>query len=726
MDVRIGPATVSIWADDEVLVSRPDGQMSPDTAEGYFVADTRLVSGYRLRVAGQPPTLLNSSEIEHYSARFEFTNSQADTTDGPLPPGSLQVRLDRSVDGGVHEDYDIVNYHSQPLVFEVEIGLESDFADAFEVKHGSIVRRGLVESRWDPAAATLTTRYEDGDFARGIELRVVGAGSTVQFANGRLIFRVALAPRQSWHTCLLWLPLVDGRELRAAHRGCHRIVGAIEGHGERWLAATGVATGSPAANAVVDQAVRDLSSLRISLRDHLPELDGGGELWVPAAGVPWFLTLFGRDALVTSLQTLCLSPRLALDCLRALGSLQGDGDDPVRDMEPGKILHEIRRGELASLRLVPHSPYYGTHDATTLYVWTAAEAWRWHGDRQALDVLRPHVERCLAWIDRHGDLDGDGLQEYRTRAGDAGYYNQGWKDASDAIVHADGTIAPLPIALVEHQGYVVAAKRAWADVLDEVYGEGLTAARLRAEADRLAAAIDERFWWPEEHTYYLGLDGQKRPIASVTSNPGHLLWARAVGPERAKAVAERLLALDMWTGWGIRTLSAEHPAYNPYSYQLGSVWPHDNAICAAGFRNYGLDSQAQQVASGLFDAATRFHAHRPPELFAGLDRDETDFPVQYLGANVPQAWASGALIHLLAVLLGLDAHAATGSLALRPSLPEWLEEIRLDKLSVGNAVVDVEVRRRKDGGHDMTVAHRRGRLHVEIDATHPLDEGIAS
>ncbi len=409
-----------------------------------------------------------------------------------------------------------------------------------------------------------------------------------------------------------------------------------------------------------------------------------------------------------------LSPRFALGSLRALASLQADDYDDARDMQPGKIEHEVRHGELAALHLIPHTPYYGSHEATSLYVLVAAQAWSWHGDREALDLVRPNVERALSWIDTDGDLDGDGLQEYRTRSAQ-GYYNQGWKDAGDAIVDAGGELASLPIALCEHQALVVAAKRSWASVLESVYGDRSRATRLRAEADRLAEALETRFWWEEQGTYYLGLDGDKQPIASVTSNPGHLLWLRVVSPERAAAVARRLLAADMWSGWGIRTLSADHPRYNPFSYQLGSVWPHDNVIAAAGFRHYGLDDEAAGVARSLFDAANQFAAHRLPELFAGLQRDPGGFPVQYLGANVPQAWAAGAVIQLISVLLGLEADAPSRSLVVRPALPEWLPEIRLEHLAVGNATIDLTVTRQPDSTHTLDVDLRRGHLDVSLE-----------
>jgi glycogen debranching enzyme len=321
----------------------------------------------------------------------------------------------------------------------------------------------------------------------------------------------------------------------------------------------------------------------------------------------------------------------------------------------------------------------------------------------------------LSWIDTDGDIDGDGLQEYKTRAGDSGYYNQGWKDAGDGIVDAAGNLPPLPIALCEHQAYVVAAKRAWADVLDEVWDDGAAAGRLRDQAETLAEQLETRFWWEDEGTYYVGLDGDKRPIESVTSNPGHLLASQAIAPERAALVRDRLLADDMWSGWGIRTLSVRHRAYNPFSYQLGSVWPHDNGICAAGFRRYGFDDDAAHVARAIFDAAERFQSRRLPELFSGLERDPGGFPVQYLGANVPQAWASGAVIYLITTLAGLDADAPHRRLVVRPALPTWLDEVRFEGLGVGDAVVDLRVCRAEAGGHEIEVSHQEGDLEVALE-----------
>jgi len=723
MEVRVGPATATIHSDTEFAVSEINGEMSSTSEQGYFACDTRLVSGYRLKLCRERPTLSNSAAVNNHSARFEFTNPVLLGTDGvEIPARSLHLRLDRTIGHGIHEDYDLTNFGRRPIAASLEISIESDFADLFDVRGGRAIRRGSLQSKWDDGTSSLVTRYHNGGFERGIAFHVEGADSAPEFANGGIMFRLNLEPGQSWHTCVLWRPILDGAEPEHPPRACHNLIGTTDrDRAQRaWVAATTqITAGDPDVTATVRQAVDDLAGLRMHRRDaalddaHLAGVHP--DLWVPAAGVPWFVTLFGRDALTVSLQTLSLTPRLALGSLRALGALQADAYDDSRDMQPGKIEHEVRYGELAALRLVPHTPYFGSHEATTLYVLVAALAWQWHGDRGELDAVRDHVDRALSWIDTDGDIDGDGLQEYQTRA-PAGYYNQGWKDSPDSIVGADGEPSKLPIALCEHQGLVVAAKRAWAEILDDVYGDSAGALRLRDQADRLADAIEARFWWEDEGTYYLGLDGDKQPIRAVASNAGHLLWSRAIDPERARQVARRLLARDMWSGWGIRTLSADHVAYNPFSYQVGSVWPHDNAIIAAGFHNYGLDTEASKVGRGLFDAAARFDSRRLPELFAGLERDEGSFPVQYLGANVPQAWSSAAVVHLFSVFAGLEADAPNHVLRLRPALPTWLGDLHLVNLAVGEAAVDLHIIRHPDGSHTLDIGTRRGKLDVILDS----------
>jgi glycogen debranching enzyme len=716
VEIRVGPSSLTIHADEQFLVCARDATIAAVEQQGYFSVDTRLVSGYGLTLSRTPPTLLNSAVVQPFSSRHEFVNAPTATSGGVIEGGMLHLRLDRTIHHGLHEDYDLTNHASEAVEFELELRFESDFADLFDVKEQRLVRRGSIESRWDDEARTLTTSYRHAGFERGLRLHVQKHGSDPAYANGLLLFRIRLEPKESWHTCLLWVPFGVAEQEGGPIEACHALLTGdpeLARRRSEWRArVTRITTSDGGVNAVVERALDDLGSLRMRRVDRDAVAHGGDgiEEMVPAAGIPWFVSLFGRDALVVSLQTLPVSPGLAAGSLQALAALQGDRYDDRHDLQPGKIEHEFRHGELAHFKLVPQTPYYGTHDATTLYVWAAAELWRWTANRALLERLRPHVERALSWIDLDGDCDADGLQEYQTRAGDWGYHNQSWKDAGDGIVNADGSNAQLPIATCELQGYVVAAKRAWADTLEQAFDDAAGAARLRQQADRLVEAIEQRFWWEAEGGYYLGLDGRKRPIESVASNQGHLLWAQAITRERASRVVTRLLDEDMWSGWGVRTLSAAHVAYNPFSYQLGSVWPHDNAILAQGFCRYGHGDQGGQIARALFDAAGRFQYRRLPELYSGLARDEGSFPVQYLGANVPQAWASGSAIHLLGALVGFEPDATNKRLVLRPALPDWLDEIELTNLRVGAASVDLRVTR--DG---VSVVDQRGDLDVSSE-----------
>jgi glycogen debranching enzyme len=717
MEVRVGPAVIVTHVNDEVLISETNGTVYGHAQQGYFVADTRLVSGYELKIARHAPVLLNSSAIEAHSARFEFTNPRLLDDEGfELPEHTLHLRLDRVVDNGVHEDYTLTNYAPGTIDLIVELSIESDFADLFDVKTQRLQRRGILRSTWDPAAKVLENHFAHESFQRGLRVEMRAGASEATYANGGLLFPVKLDHGATWHACVIWRPVLDATEALPTVERCHDLIRTPTRPSSR--AAAKVTTSDPAITATIRQAIDDLSELRMRTQvasgflgfdENGPRLWDGARAddWLPAAGVPWFVSIFGRDALTTSLQALPISYRYAEGSLRALAALQATSTDDDRDMQPGKIEHELRRGELAHLHMIPHTPYYGTHDATPLFVLTAAANWKWHGSRAELDGLRPHVDAALQWIDRDGDEDGDGIQEYRTRS-TRGYFNQGWKDAHDAILHADGSSPELPIATCELQGLVVAAKRDWAEVLEEVYGETTAAQRLRSEAERLAGTLEDRFFWEAEGTYYLGLDGRKRPIETVASNAGHLLYYGAIDAGRANRVAQRLFEEDLWSGWGIRTVSTRHPSYNPFSYQLGSVWPHDNVLIAAGLRRYGLDAEAQTIAQAMFDAAGCLVNRRLPELFAGLDRDGGSFPVQYLGANVPQAWASGAIVQLVDVMMGFEPNASGRSLRLHPALPPWLDDIAISGLLLAEELVDFAVRRTSSTRYELRVGASGG------------------
>jgi glycogen debranching enzyme len=679
--VQVGPSTITINRDDRVLVSQPDGRVLGDS-DGFFTRDTRFISGYELFINGQRPILLGSTPVAFFSSRFEFTNDALVDAVGLVPRQTLGLRLDRTVADGVHEDYDLVNYATRPVRLTIEIAIHSDFADIFDVKSGQLVRRGELNTRWFRSRRELRTTYVNHDFKRELVVAVERSTSPPQFANGRLVFVATIPPKGAWHTCLKWLPVTRSNR-RLETLDCNAVDAPLRKVGARHLPNVSVQSPNQTVDRAWDQAVRDLEALR--LED--PSFERG--VFIPAAGVPWFVTLFGRDSLIVSMQGISGFPEFASGALRRLSGLQATEDDPERDMEPGKIPHEIRHGELAQLRILPFQPYYGTHDATSLFVIVLSYLYHWSADPELLRRYLPNAEAAMTWIDRYGDRDRDGFQEYKTRSSH-GHYNQGWKDSGDAIVEADGTISPLPLATCELQGYVFDAKVRMADVYD-VLGRPQDAKRLRREAKKLYERFNETFWWEEEGTYYLGLNGLKEPIRTVASNPGHLLQSGIVPTERAERVVRRLMADDMWSGWGIRTLSSDHPAYNPFSYQLGAVWPHDNASIAGGFRRYGFAAEAAQVAKGIFDAAERFTALRLPELFAGLSRIPAGFPVPYLDANVPQAWAAGSVFRFVAILCGLHATTdADGSrLYVNPALPEWMPEISISNLRVGGGALDI-------------------------------------
>lgn len=689
LEITVGLPQLVVHNGETVFISEPDGQLDLLGRKGLMFRDTRLLSTWSLYANGEPWDLLNSGAIEHFVARVQMTNRLIPTQDGDIPPRTLLLSLGRWVEGGVHEDIDIANHGPGLVRFNLELTLRSDFSDVFEVKSGRLVRRGRIVTDWDNAAQRLTTRYENADFRRGLVV-TTHADGPASYANGRISFDVALAPGASWHACLLYNMEIDDATF-SAPTGCAHQAALSDSAGRlaAWRAQTlRVTCANPAWERTVSQAVDDMAALRLPV-------DGQT---IPAAGLPWFLVLFGRDSLIASLQCLPVSPGFATGTLAVLGARQSEVEDPARDAEPGKILHELRRGELAHFRLIPHTPYFGTADATALYLILLHRTWRWTGDRALVTAHFATALRCLDWIDDWGDRDGDGLQEYGAR-GPRGYENMGWKDAGDAVLHADGRMASNPKALCELQGYTYAAWLGMAEIC-EAFGEPARAAALRGKAAALFNRFNDAFWMEEEGFYAFALDGQKRQVRSIASNVGHCLWSGIVRPDRAGRVVARLMQEDMFSGWGVRTLSARHPAYNPISYHNGSVWPHDNGLMVEGFARYGLHAEASRLAGALADAADGFAAHQVPELFSGLPRERTGFPVQCPGANVPQAWAAGSSFSVMQALLGFDPDAPAGVLRVDPHLPAWLPSVTLWGLPFGAHRLDLRFTR--EGGRTVT------------------------
>ncbi len=675
--VQVGPSQIAIHQGQTVFITGQDGQVDWPSDKGLYYRDTRVISAWSVYANGAPWMLLNGGAIAFYASRIFLTNQEFITQDGRIPAQTLALLVSREIDGGMHEDLDIINYGQKHVRFNLEIAVRCDFADVFEVKSGTIVRRGQISTEWHPETQKLSNTYRNADFVRGVTVTAVQAKAL--YANGRLSFDVELEPGATWHCCLYYELQDGGRDIGApedcvAHDAESRHAELLRDWQQRVLK---IESSNEEYYRFFHQAIADMAALR------LPIGDGNHMAFMPAAGLPWFMAPFGRDSLIVSLQNITVYPDFARGSLEVLGSLQAAERDDYRDAEPGKIMHELRSGELAHFKLIPHTPYYGTADATPLWLITLHAAWRATGDHGLLDQHMKTAEQCLEWIDKYGDLDGDGFQEYQTRS-TAGYENMAWKDSGDAVMYPDGSLVHGPKALCELQGYVYDAWQRMAEIYDAL-DDFERAKSLREQAAALFEHFNEAFWNEDAGYYAFALDGDKRQVLSMASNPGHCLWSGIVPPDRAARVVAKLMAPDMFSGWGIRTLSASHISFNPYAYQLGAIWPHDNSIIALGFKRYGFSEEAAHLARAISGAAEHFQISQLPEVFAGIQKDGTNFPVQYLGANVPQAWAAGSAFMLLQAMLGLTPDAIARKVFVDPHLPKWLPEVTIRDLTMGGA-----------------------------------------
>jgi glycogen debranching enzyme len=704
--VQVGPAQIAIHQGQTVLLTETDGRVSWPSKCGLYFRDTRLISAWAIYANGEVWDLLNGGAVAPHAASIFLTNRAFETEDGPIAARTLGLVIGRHVNGGLHEDIEITNNSQKPVRFNLEVAMRADFADIFEVKGDNIVRRGHIVTSWAAKRQILRMTYRNKDFCRELIVRTgEGDGRPTVYANGRLSFDIALKPGQAWHRCLVY-DLVDGSKRFRASKECIHS-SATSDHSrniDEWQRTVlKIETSNEEFYRCYNQGVQDMAALRLPLQgmDHM--------VFVPAAGLPWFVALFGRDTLIVSLQTMIVYPEFAAGTLEVLAQYQATERDDYRDAEPGKILHELRYGELAHFKLIPHTPYYGTADATPLYLIALHAAWKATGDQTLIERHLPNAEACLTWIDKYGDRDGDGFQEYQTRS-KAGYENMAWKDSGDAVMYPDGTLVRGPKALCELQGYVYDAWLRMAEIYDELDNKR-GANRLRKKAAILFKRFNEAFWDERSDFYAYALDGDKKKVLSVASNVGQCLWSGIVAPERAAAVVKRLMQKDMWSGWGIRTLSSDHPSFNPYNYQTGAVWPHDNSLIALGMRRYGFDAEAAALARDISGAASHFLLNQLPELYAGLQRDPTSFPVQYLGANVPQAWAAGTPFALLQAMLGIQQDAPRGKLYVDPVLPVWLPDVTLTDLRLGRRRFNIRFWR--DGKETLFEVLRGNRNAVE-------------
>ncbi len=634
--------TLSVLDGSTFVISDRLGDMRDDEGRdhGFFCQDTRFLSHWVLRVTGKPLELLGLDQQEHFAAQFFLTPRVGPETEAPC-----SVMRRRLIDHVWMEELYVINHRHESCTIDVMLELDTDFADLFEVKDGAVETR-TVTSQQDDHHLTLT--YEREDFRRSVTI-----ASSVPAAVTREGFAYSpmLAPGEQWLTTFTVTPDAKqptaGFGRRRARDGFDAMSTAKSTELEQWLArAPALVASEPALMRTYRASLSDLGALRLP-----PDISEGATL--PAAGLPWFMALFGRDSLITSFQVLPYLPELASTTLRVLAAAQADDRDDFHEREPGKILHELRFGELTARGERPHSPYFGSADATPLFLILLDEYHRWSGDDELVRALEPNARAALAWIEDSGDADGDGYVEYSRRNSVTGLINQCWKDSWDAIQFADGTLPRGPIATCEIQGYVYDARCRTARLAREVWGDRALAERLELQARDLRASFHRDFWMPERGCHAMALDGDKHHVDSLTSNIGHLLWSGLLDEREAATTAERLLESELYSGWGVRTLGAGEAGYNPLGYHTGTVWPHENSLIVAGLARYGHHEQAVTIAAAMLSAAPHFE-HRLPEVFAGYPAAVTSVPVAYPTASRPQAWAAGTPLQLLTTLLDLQ------------------------------------------------------------------------
>ena len=673
---------------------------------GLYAADTRFLSRHELRLNGRRPDSVASVRISFRHARWHMIADNIAGPAGDMREARVALTVDRLINlQQMHEDVVLQSYSRAPVSVLLEIALESDFADIFEVRYKSWQARSDLNTWW-LGPNSLESRYQKEDFVRRCLVRALGSDVGITYANGALRIPAELIPGERWKVCLQYDLLTSDDEMPRLPKRCPFEPGQEDPLRQARSWQTSVSHVEPAdirLQFAYERAVEDMAALRLHEQESPAGRAQGAPSdeprWMPAAGLPWFMALFGRDSLMASIQALVAQPAVALGTLENLARWQSDVDDPERDAEPGKIPHELRVGEWAHFGLVPHRPYYGTADATPLYLLLLAEHFRWEGDARGLKPFQQTAERCLEWIDRHGDRDGDGFQEYAART-PRGYRNQGWRDAHDGVLDENGAFPELPIGTCEMQAYVYGAKTRIAPLF-EAWGEGALATRLKSEAAELRRRFIDKFWVDPPGRLAFLIDGSKRPVQTDVSNPGHCLWMGILDEQRGRAVGRRLMEPDMFTGWGLRVLSNEHPSYDPHSYQRGSVWPHDSVIAAAGMRRYGMEREAWTILDGLLSAVMCFEDIQMPELFAGLPRSEFTVPVPYRNANVPQAWSAGCVMHMVRVLLGLEPDVPNGRIYLDPALPAWCSRLKLRNLRLGPHMASILVERKPDGRHSI-------------------------
>ncbi len=708
---------VVIKDQDLFVLCQNDGSIPLENQQGFgvYYHDCRFLDGYELTIGNTRLNALVSNSEHGYMAEFELTNRDLNTPgNAPIKKQSVGVRWQRMIQASKLSVQDIItctNFTIEPLHLALSFVFAANFEDIFQIRGFHPTKSGRRKSPvWHRDALFFGYAGADG-LQRSVSIRI-SPHPTGRHHSGADV-SLCVPPHKS-ATVHLSIRLTESSGKKPAiaipisSQSAVTLRKQLHQGAEEWFRGhCHVESSNPRLNRVFEGSIRDLGSLRSFL---------DGEEYF-AAGLPWYGTLFGRDSILSALQTVAFRPKISEQTLRLLARYQGKETNDWRDEQPGKIMHELRVGELAHLNEIPQTPYYGSVDSTPLFLILMARYANWTGDLSLFQQLRPSIDSALDWINRYGDITGHGFLQYSSKS-NHGLGNQGWKDSGDSIVNADGTLAAPPIALVEVQGYVYLAKRSIAE-LYERSGDSDAARRLRAEAHELKSRFERDFWLEGKKTYALALQAGMKPAAVVSSNAGQALWSGIARPDRARRTVEHLMSEAMFNGWGVRTLSSEERRFNPVGYHLGTVWPHDNSIIAAGMRRYGCDQEACAILDGIVCASEHFEHFRLPEVFAGFSRKQFPIPVRYPVACHPQAWAAGSVPFLIESLLGLVPRGFEGRLEIvRPVLPSLVNHLELKRLQVGKGSADIRFERRPDGLVDTHVMRVHGRLEVEVSGGH--------
>jgi glycogen debranching enzyme len=671
-----------IKENDLFLMTDKSGDI-PDNDQsglGLYTRDTRFLSRMEIRINNQRPILLSSAADENYISTIRLTNPHMEE-DGKLILWRESVEIERTrfiYEGALYETFKLTSYYPKAIQFDFSVLLDADFTDMFVIRgfqHGKLGSK--TGERSAPGERVISYLGAD-ELLRETKVKWDTQESRIS-ETGEVHFDVELKHQESVEIAFFIAPMINGNE--PLQHEPKEAMNKLRASYASWNASsTSISSDMPLFNKLYHRGVQDLRVLLTDL--------GYGQF--PVAGLPWYSVPFGRDSLIAALQMLSSNPQIAKGTLLTMAAYQGQKEDEWRDEQPGKVMHEIRYGELAATNQVPFTPYYGTIDATPLFLLLTAEYYHWTGDLDFVSSLMPHLNAALNWIKEYGDYDKDSFVEYYQKSS-KGIANQGWKDSADSVIHSNGDYAEAPIALVEVQGYVYQALTRLAPIFKSL-GHEEQAEVMEKDAAQLRTRFEEDFWMNDEQFYAIALDKDKKRVDSVTSNAGHILMSGIASPERAKAVAARLVAPDLFGGYGIRTMSTAATGYNPMSYHDGSVWPHDNSLCLLGLSQSGFTEEAITVMQGLLNAADQFEYYRLPELYCGYS-DQLGAPVPYPVACSPQAWAAGTPLTFVQALLGLQPNALTRQITIKPALLNGMNDLKVEQLQIGNGTLSLRVSR---------------------------------